>query len=63
VYRLPAVNVTVSRKAAVAEMAAESAFTGDGAAKHRREVFEERRARFEGRAPAQFAQGNDIPER
>ena len=63
VYRLPTVNVTVSRKAALAEMAAESASTGDRAAGHRREVFEERRARFEGRAPAQLAQSQETPSR
>lgn len=37
--------------------------TGDRAAAHRREVFEARRARFEGRGQAQVAQSQDVPDR
>ena len=38
------------------------AMTGDRAAAHRRQVFEERRARFEGRPPAHMAQ-SETPAR
>ena len=43
-----------SESAAQAVAGARVAITADRAAAHRREVFEERRARFEGQAPTQL---------
>ena len=43
--------------------AAGTVVTGDRASVHRREVFEERRARFERRGSAQVAQVRETPDR
>jgi len=47
--------------AAQAAPAAPVAITADRAAAHRREVFEERRARFEGQAPTQLVDAPQYP--
>lgn len=48
-------NAATDRSASEVGTPARVAITGDRAAAHRREVFEERRARFEAQSPTQVA--------